>query len=243
MSTQTAPFFPDEGRKGCYYNLNCEPMFTGASKDGNRVVQLYGLGDRAIPSELKTLKWSNEWIPKIGERVGAEMNGFGPSEVISYFMEAGWLGVEVKPDKRPDWHIKQHGNNKTTVLIFGAEIRRPKVEAKAPDNSICRLLKLAPPNADCEVVLQADGQVGIVWAGCFYGPSQTINAIAKDALLLACNTALDTLRADPSAGVKCKALDPDDGLGVRFLPLEDQVVANDAPLPGGGGAEGKAKTV
>ena len=61
--------------------------------------------------------------PRIGERVQIDMNGFGPGTVVGYFVETGWLGVEVKVDQRPDWHLKQNGDRHPNPLVFGSELR------------------------------------------------------------------------------------------------------------------------
>jgi hypothetical protein len=48
--------------------------------------------------------------------------GFGPSTVTGYFIEHGFLGVHVRPDNRPEWHVKQ-SPRRTTVCLFGIEIQ------------------------------------------------------------------------------------------------------------------------
>lgn len=63
--------------------------------------------------------------PAIGERVEVTMNGFGPGTVVGYFVESGFIGIEVKVDNRPDWHRKQDPTNKHPhPLVFGSEIQR-----------------------------------------------------------------------------------------------------------------------
>lgn len=62
--------------------------------------------------------------PAVGERINATVNGFGPGEVVGYFVEGGWMGVEVKLDVRPDWHIKINGDKHPHPLVFGNEIER-----------------------------------------------------------------------------------------------------------------------
>lgn len=50
------------------------------------------------------------------------MNGFGPGVVVAYFVEAGYLGIEVELDKRPDWHVKQDvDGSHPHPLVFGIE--------------------------------------------------------------------------------------------------------------------------
>ena len=62
--------------------------------------------------------------PKPGTRVNVTMNSFGRAEVIGYFVESGFLGVEVKLDVRPAWHIKANGDRHSNPLVFGDEIER-----------------------------------------------------------------------------------------------------------------------
>jgi len=67
-------------------------------------------------------KWSGKSsIPAIGDRVRIRINDLGTGCVKSYFHEAGWLGVEVTLDKRPEWHLKQQGDS-TPALVFGVEV-------------------------------------------------------------------------------------------------------------------------
>ncbi len=66
-------------------------------------------------------KWSGAlYPPQIGDRVTVNFNGFGIGSAVDYFTQDGWLGIEVKLDKQPDWHIKQGGHN--PIKVFGAEV-------------------------------------------------------------------------------------------------------------------------
>ena len=77
-----------------------------------------------VPAPADSVKWSGIGDPpKIGNRVRVKINDFGEGTVISYFIEHGYLGIEVKPDHRPKWHIEQNPN-RDTCLVFGAEIER-----------------------------------------------------------------------------------------------------------------------
>lgn len=68
--------------------------------------------------------WSGAFpLPAIGTRVEITFNGFGAGEVVGYFREFGYVGVEVKVDKRPDWHIKQCGDKHPNPMVFGIEIK------------------------------------------------------------------------------------------------------------------------
>jgi hypothetical protein len=84
----------------------------------------YGL--RAIPGAGE--RWSGDYpVPAIGDRIDVVMNGFGPGVVVAYFINAGtegrvYLGVEVRPDTRPDWHVRQNPG-RPNCLVFGAETR------------------------------------------------------------------------------------------------------------------------
>lgn len=77
------------------------------------------------PDPAVTLMWSADFLPAIGDRVLITMNGLGPGRVASYFTEHGWLGVSVRLEKDPDWHVKQCRGTKWAghALVFGAEIK------------------------------------------------------------------------------------------------------------------------
>jgi hypothetical protein len=67
-------------------------------------------------------KWSNpKPPPDIATRVNVNFNGFGLGTVVDYFIEGGWLGLEVEIDKQPDWHRKQNGPQKV-IRVFGLEV-------------------------------------------------------------------------------------------------------------------------
>jgi hypothetical protein len=68
-------------------------------------------------------RWSSDLAvpPPIGTRVRVNFNEFGYGNVVKYFIESGWLGVVVKIDKQPAWHLKQNGPD-TRILCFGTEI-------------------------------------------------------------------------------------------------------------------------
>jgi hypothetical protein len=67
-------------------------------------------------------KWSGKIaVPNIGERVKINFNQFGKGKVVSYFVEDGYLGVNVKLDKQPAWHKKQNGPT-NYACVFGAEV-------------------------------------------------------------------------------------------------------------------------
>lgn len=41
-----------------------------------------------------------------------------------YFIEYGWLGVEVECDVRPAWHVKQCKDpDRIYPMVFGAELK------------------------------------------------------------------------------------------------------------------------
>lgn len=68
-------------------------------------------------------RWSNERAPKLGDRVHVKFNGLGTGEIIGFFEMDGWLGVKVRCDNRPDWHVKQNGDRHPHPMVFGAEVR------------------------------------------------------------------------------------------------------------------------
>ncbi len=71
---------------------------------------------------------------------------------------------------------------------------------------------VAIPDEKCtELVRNFNGsQVGIVWAGCFYGPEDSITKVANGDLLAKCEALLD----DPSTPwLPARFVDCDNGLG------------------------------
>jgi hypothetical protein len=69
--------------------------------------------------------WSAEFpVPSIGTKVKIKFGGLDTGEVVSYFTEGGYVGVQVKLDKPPDWHQKQNKGKEFEgmSLVFGAEI-------------------------------------------------------------------------------------------------------------------------
>jgi hypothetical protein len=70
--------------------------------------------------------WSGKLPPpELGSRVTIRMNGFGPGTVVAFFVEYGYLGIEVKVDTRPDWHIKQNKGrpeSECNPMVFGSEL-------------------------------------------------------------------------------------------------------------------------
>jgi len=77
----------------------------------------------ALEKPAKNAAWSNEKaIPIIGQKVNVLVNNFSTGIVVGYFVRDGFNGVQVKLDKRPQWHIIQNGNTHPDVLVFGVEI-------------------------------------------------------------------------------------------------------------------------
>ena len=73
---------------------------------------------------------------------------------------------------------------------------------------------VAIPDEKCtQLVRNYNGtQLGIVWAGCFYGPEDSIAEICHGELLAKCEALLD----DPSTPwLPAKFVDYDNGLGPR----------------------------
>lgn len=75
--------------------------------------------DMPIPDT--SAKWSGKApVPAIGEEVKVTMNSMGKGQVMSYFVEEGYLGCYVKLAKPPAWFKKQ---NKTPyACIFGVDL-------------------------------------------------------------------------------------------------------------------------
>ena len=70
-------------------------------------------------------KWSNTFIPQIGETVKAKCNDIGKCKVLGYMQEAGWNAIVAKPLKPPKWFVKQNGKY-AFVMLFGAEFERSR---------------------------------------------------------------------------------------------------------------------
>lgn len=60
-------------------------------------------------------------IPKIGDIVNVDVNDIGPSEVLGYWLEAGYVGCVVRPSEPPEWYVRQNGSGAACV-VFGIEI-------------------------------------------------------------------------------------------------------------------------
>lgn len=74
-------------------------------------------------------KWSGRGRlatpPAIGTEVMVRMNDIGPGTVTGYFIEAGYLGMYVKPHEPPAWWVKQVRESKRArkdTMVFGAEL-------------------------------------------------------------------------------------------------------------------------
>lgn len=113
--------------KGCHYGLErplefCPHITQGDAPFGPHPTAVVDLGGL-----LTRVKWSGKQhagkpLPKLGDRVTVTMNGLGAGTVVAYFVEHGFLGVQVRLDQRPDWHIRQNGSHHPHALVFGAEI-------------------------------------------------------------------------------------------------------------------------
>lgn len=70
--------------------------------------------------------WSSkEPPPAIGSVVKVRVNGIGPSKVLQYFVQEGYLGVNVMPEAPPEWYVKQNGPG-ASCYVFGSEIGEKK---------------------------------------------------------------------------------------------------------------------
>ncbi len=64
--------------------------------------------DRQIMNRDDPFKWGGKSPPPaIGDKVTIAVNGIGPGVVLSYFVQEGFLGVYARPEKPPEWYIKQ----------------------------------------------------------------------------------------------------------------------------------------
>lgn len=77
--------------------------------------------DKDLPKAAAPFWAGKERPPAIGTRVQVTFNGFGAGTVEAYFIEEGFLGVQVRVDAQPDWHIRQGGTN--PIHVFGTEIK------------------------------------------------------------------------------------------------------------------------
>lgn len=67
-------------------------------------------------------RWSGkEPPPTVGATVNVKMNSIGPSVVVKFFVEDGFLGLIVRPKAPPAWYVKQNGRD-ATCHVFGAEL-------------------------------------------------------------------------------------------------------------------------
>jgi hypothetical protein len=93
-------------------------------KGFGKILPVYAVGEEHLLDMPETLKgkWSGEkYPPKVGDRVNVIVNNFGLGTVLDYEVRSGWLGVEVKVDKQPEWNRKQNGI-RNVFTFFGAEI-------------------------------------------------------------------------------------------------------------------------
>jgi hypothetical protein len=112
--------------ENCYYDLTTIPLPvvppTYDTSDGPRKGHITNI-------QIGThVLWSgkNPAPPPIGTPVEINFNGLGTGTVDSYFIEHGFLGVKVRLDNPPAWHVKQNKNrtaHQGCALVFGIELR------------------------------------------------------------------------------------------------------------------------
>ena len=66
---------------------------------------------------------------KIGDRVIVTMNRIGLGTVRAFFVESGFLGIEVKADIIPEYFNPEQRKKYPTLLVFGTEFE-PLSETK-----------------------------------------------------------------------------------------------------------------
>jgi len=106
--------------RGNYYHLDGPVQPTkDSNKDGLPLFEVTGHSGAWSGGERFPVP------PAIGTRLRVSMNALGTGTLLGYFVESGYLGVEVRPDagQRPDWHIRQNGDRHPHYLVFGTEIR------------------------------------------------------------------------------------------------------------------------
>lgn len=94
----------------------------------------------------------------------------------------------------------------------------------APARKTARLLSMRghEATADLDLVLMDTGEVGVIWAGCFYGPAKDIAEVVNGETLRAAKAFLGALRRKPDFGRLFECFEPDDGLGIRFLQIDHE---------------------
>jgi len=104
------------------FELNIGPCTLKASPNGSHGYMYLTAtlrGSESVPDG----KWSNTFMPKIGELVMAKVNDIGKCRVLGYFKEDGRIGVVAKPVHPPKWYVRQKGAWAMSRL-FGAEIEK-----------------------------------------------------------------------------------------------------------------------
>lgn len=120
--------YPDKPDRECWYNIrHIRPFLHTTDKQ----IWIDENGHKAM--------WSGSWMPTIGERVRINFNGFGEGKVLSWFMEHGYIGVEVELDKEPDWRKATPNIDHSSALVFGLEIVKAK-QTNAFDGEIKTVL-------------------------------------------------------------------------------------------------------
>ena len=104
--------YTDQPDKGLFFHLEGPLVDTGIYEGTHRVVEV--AGHRG--------KWSNARLIQPGDKVKVTFNTLGTGTVVGYFVQEGFVGLEIKPDQRPDWHITQNGSNHPHYTVFGAEV-------------------------------------------------------------------------------------------------------------------------
>ena len=75
-----------------------------------------------LPAVIIVAKWSGPTpLPVIGTKVKVKLNAIGIGTIVAYFIETGYLGVEVRLTEQAESHQKQCGVN-SNPLVFGSEI-------------------------------------------------------------------------------------------------------------------------
>jgi hypothetical protein len=206
-----AGLYADNPAKGHFYHITQAPVFDGGTLDTFNTVTIPGR------ENLGRLKWSNSWIPAIGDAVFVKENQLGAGKVVGYFVEGGFLGCEVALDKRPEWHVEANGDRHPHPLVFGVTLE--KREAGTSGKEL----------ADFEAVLTELQLAGHI-----------TEAVAKNrkALLRSGGSSMAT------AGLR-HLYEVDEAKGCYRLTSpkrEDSAAANDAPLPSGN-TNAESKTI
>ena len=84
--------------------------------------------ENAEAGDPNQIKWSGTFpVPAIGTKVRTNVNNLGYGRIVAYFIEHGYLGVQVLLDIVPAWKVQQdkamtRKGFEGQALLFGVEV-------------------------------------------------------------------------------------------------------------------------